>query len=449
MAIFEPDTGIMKLARIGLISVAGGLYLYFGLAAHLSDIFTDRCGGDFYGEYFQAMAVTRSGAGTHDHEAMMELAETLSGRDSVAPNVYPPTFTFLFSPLTAIPHRTARVLWLVLNHVWLAGTILVLRRLCWAVAKHQLSVFFSLVFFFLSASVYFPSMEHNWQGQANLPVLFLLALALFSYLAQGRDAVGGLCLGLAIVLKFFPAVVLPFLICRRRYRLVAWTSLWCVCLAVASLSVVSIEDYLHYPFVLLDSVYIVAGNDLASSYSLVSWLGGWIRIVGLEGTTSGLIVTSLRLLPYVLFLMISWMEARREDDASNQALTVEVLRYWQALLFVAFIMSKFWEHHLVFLLAPIYVLATLTSTNLVGKGRIRAAVAASIAITGVPGRGNVHWMRTIAVEPGLRGLGLPVGLATGFKFVGILILVLTMEFTVWRLKQSAPRRAFADGLGLV
>ncbi len=447
MADIEPHTRIRKLIRVGLISAAGGLYLYFGLAAHLSDIFSDRCGGDFYVEYFQAMAVSGSGAGTHDHEAMLELARTLAGRDRIAPNVYPPTFTFFVSPLTAIPHRTARVVWLLLNQMWLAGTIVLLRRLCWATAQRRMSIHFSLVFFLLSASVYFPVLEHNWQGQANLAVLFLLTLALYSYLTQGRDAVAGLWLGLAIVLKLFPVVILPFLICRRRYRLVAWTSLWCACMVVASLSVVSIEDYLQYPSVLLNSVYAGAGHELASSYSLVSWLGGWFRIIGLEGTTSGLIVTCLRLLPYVLFLTISWMEARREDDVSRQALTVEILRYWQALLFVAFIMSKFWEHHLVFMLAPIFVIATLTSENFVGRHRIRAALVAAVAITGVPSRGNVHWMRVIAVEPNLRGLGLPVGLATGFKFVGILILFLAMELTVWRLKQKAPRRALVSGGG--
>ncbi len=474
---------------MAVVALLGLLFLGLGVLAPLADIITDRGGLDFPAEYYHARLLLTERASVYDHEAMLALARAEIGRERLPYNVYPPFYSVLFLALVPFPYRVARALWVMLNLAALLLGVLGLRRIWEERAGARLPTGYTLAFFLLAGSLFYPTADHQWQGQANLVELCLVTWAFyFQTRRKSVTPLAALCYAAAVLLKLYPAIFLPYLFVRRQWRLLAWITAFAILFSAASLVIVRPEDYLGYPRLLLESNYVDGAANLAN-YSLASWAGGLAGFLGLPAAISGPAILLLRLSPYAVFLWLAWRERR---PAASQA---EALRFAQGFLLIGFIMSQFWEHHLVLLLFPYFMLgavyflpaiasATANVTQASGlssprrrqsgglphkrvfKADVHAArgatapesvgqvanlshgrtpqgegwgmgrflglglTVASAAIVAVPFLGNVRWFERVALIPRLTALGAPTDYLVGFKFVGVLLLLVALELAI-------------------
>ncbi|MBC7237203.1 MAG: DUF2029 domain-containing protein, partial [Chloroflexi bacterium] len=145
----------------------------------------------------------------------------------VWPYAYPPLIAVALVPATFLPYGLVRVGWWVLGVGSVVGGVWLLLRAMDALAPPYLALALLLLVRFE------PLVSALRLGQMELLQFLLLALALYA-LTLGRltgEAIGGLALGVAAGLKFFPGALIALLLWRRRWRAAAWalgTMLACI-----------------------------------------------------------------------------------------------------------------------------------------------------------------------------------------------------------------------------
>lgn len=145
--------------------------------------------------------------------AVWERDLTPSYHEPTRPNLYPPTFAILTSFLGLLPYRAAVVVWALLGGVAL---VLIFRGLesILAVPLPPLAKTAGLLLAFRPLESDFSN------GNANLIVLGLV-LGAIALARRGREVAGGVTLAAAILSKVSPVLILPWLIYRGRWRMLA------------------------------------------------------------------------------------------------------------------------------------------------------------------------------------------------------------------------------------
>jgi hypothetical protein len=130
--------------------------------------------------------------------------------------LYPPLVARVFQPLAALPYHTAKYLWMVLSLValggalWIAATLAGISRTPWRL----LSVG-------IIATAFYPLLTLLERGQTDSLTLLLLMAAVL-WLGRPRAAVAaGVLLALATMLKLHCVFIVPFLLVRRQWRVLA------------------------------------------------------------------------------------------------------------------------------------------------------------------------------------------------------------------------------------
>ena len=133
------------------------------------------------------------------------------------PFMYPPPAALLLVPLSALGQLPMMVALLMLNSAaWAAAVLLsVLLAAGNAWDRHP------LLYLLPSACCVFSVHDMYLLGQPNLLLLALL-LGAFACLRTGRDLAAGLLVALAVAIKAFPILVVPYLVYRRHWRALAW-----------------------------------------------------------------------------------------------------------------------------------------------------------------------------------------------------------------------------------
>jgi hypothetical protein len=147
--------------------------------------------------------------------------------ETVTPFKYSPFFAFVFAPLSLLPIKVSACVFLGLNFI---ATVL-LFLLSYDLAS-DFSVFrkfsdragfFIYLFAFACLSRY---VFLVWEsGQVNIIMAALVLLAVSS-LAKDRQPAAGAFLAAAILIKYTPAIFLPFFIFIRKPKIVLWTALF-------------------------------------------------------------------------------------------------------------------------------------------------------------------------------------------------------------------------------
>jgi hypothetical protein len=416
------------------LAAAAALFSW-AMAKHVADIVHHREGLDFHDYYFSAASI-RHGKSIYDHGAMVALAHEEVGTSGLPVLVYPPLLSALFVPLTFLPYATARIVWLASNEVLLAAAIAACARICAERGARRPGRLFCATFFLLAAAAFEPAIDHDWQGQSNTLVMALSAWALHEHLKRRPSDVGtGALLAPAFLLKLFPGIFVPYLVLRGRWRAAVWTAAASVAITLLSLVAVRWADYLRFPHVLGDSMYLKEGGGTLLNYSIPAtawWLGS---LAGAPEGAARLAGNVLRYLPYPLALAAAAWEARGEASLQAIARMVPALRLSQAFLLMAFLILKWWEHHLVFALVPILFAVRLVFFE---RAAVRAppVLAALLVVSGLwialP-RHPLMWEALQAPQ----WAGLRDGLVETKRF-GILLLVAVTEVLIWRLKRLAP-----------
>jgi Glycosyltransferase family 87 len=152
-------------------------------------------------------------SGVKDYDELRRVAQE---RDpGKRPYPYPPLACFLFMPLSRISTDHARLLWLFAFPLSFSLCLLCFLRAALPRARRYWpQVLLATVLCFMGSASVLHQLE---RGNYDWVVLSLYLLAL-AFMSLRRGWIAGVLLALAIALKAYPLVLLPFLVVLRRWR---------------------------------------------------------------------------------------------------------------------------------------------------------------------------------------------------------------------------------------
>jgi hypothetical protein len=169
----------------------------------------------------------------------------------------PPITAILYLPFTVFTFTTAKLVWNILNAlIWL----LMLFRLQ---RYFKFPAIYTLIF---SLVLFIPLKSNFQQGQMYIPVTALL-LEGFIAIEKQFNLKAGVLLGIAILLKIFPAIVLGYLVFSRKWKVASLTVV--SILTIISVSVIAIDPGIWHNYVFKILPRLSAGeinNTYAISY---------------------------------------------------------------------------------------------------------------------------------------------------------------------------------------
>ena len=151
--------------------------------------------------------------------------------DRVQPYIYPPPSLLVFWPLIHLPLEQAREAFRAFNHLcYLASIVLLLR---WAVpgARRKRWVAALCLIYILNFDAAFSTI---FLGQINLLILVLLCLALLALYNNAAPWRVALPLSVAIMIKTYPALLIPVLLFRRQFLTALLTAVFFAAFAALS-----------------------------------------------------------------------------------------------------------------------------------------------------------------------------------------------------------------------
>jgi hypothetical protein len=202
------------------------------------------------------------------------------------PYLYPPFLAFALIPLAYAPADLALLVWFaasVAAVVWSTRELLTLAYPEWRASS--LAPFIVALF-----AVTYPVLQSNLRnGQVNLIVMALAVASLRGYRA-GAPRRGALCWASAVAIKIVPAVLAPFYVRRREWRVcvmaaVAFVALCLLPALTLGAQVVSLNR--EYVSSFLAGSFGGRGGAGALDFSLGGTValifamdGGWVRAIG-------------------------------------------------------------------------------------------------------------------------------------------------------------------------
>jgi glycosyl transferase family 87 len=363
---------------------------------------------DFNDYYFAARFVA-AGRSPYDPAALAELARQHGIDLTIGTGYsYPLPFAIAMLPFTMLPVSAAAPVFTVLSLAAFGATVAV--WLSRAVRPGEPRA--GLAALALLAGAYPPVVGSVFSGQANLVVFALFALGTLLVIPGGRDAVaGGVAMGLAAVVKLFPAAVaMPLLLAGRRREGLAM---------LATIAVVLVVSTAVAPVASAGSgrlVDLLAPDPYFTNQSINGFLS---RIVLSSDRSAPLAAGAFD--PLVVGLVLVAM-----FGAANLALLARVRRRFAGtdvlvnaigLVVVAAVIAapknSFWNQ--VFLLVPagLLVLADGRVSALRGRDRVEALLLVAWFGTAViqqalwaaapPRDGSASWVLTLAYSAALYG----------------------------------------------
>ena len=186
--------------------------------------------------------------------------------------LYPPFLAVLVAPIAGLfpTYGTAMALWSALGALIAAGVALAVGRDEGLIRDRR-----NAAWLLGAAFVFPPLVAELILGNVHVLLLGLLAVGWLATRDRtpGAQAVAGVAVGIAALIKLFPAIVLVWLAVTGRWRAVAWAVGGAVTLALLTIPVVGIEPWLQYPTVILN---LGAPANTADALAPSLWLGQWL-----------------------------------------------------------------------------------------------------------------------------------------------------------------------------
>lgn len=326
------------------------------------------------------------------------------------PFVYPPPSLLAFWPLTVFRLEHAFVLFTIVSHLCLLGTMwLILTRLISLPEQRQLrtlALCLCVGYMLLSDAV--PATLNL--GQINIIAGFFVCLSLTALVEDKPAWRIALPLCLAILLKTYPVLLLILLVTRGKYRAAALT-VGCYGLFVAAAAVLlPAEVWTSWRTQVLPAAVVSKDEAVLFSHSNVSFVwnqsitGFFTKLFGDRTQTKaplylpGLATPVAHFFSAALMALTSWLAFRawRRGPRIGNALD-DIAAF---LLMVYLVAPVSWDHHLVFVL-PSAVLALTLILN--GAARGRTGTVLAIALCLIAWRMNLdlplfskHWWTLLA-----------------------------------------------------
>lgn len=198
---------------------------------------------DFSGAY-TAGRILRDGHGSRLYDDVLQESVQRSfspvavqKRGTILPYIHLPFEALLYAPLAHFPYLTAYAIWLGINLALLGSIPFLLRRRLEVLGKAP------LYFWLLAILAFFPIFVALIQGQDSVLLLFLYCLA-WASLERGAEFASGSWLALG---SYKYQLVVPFMLCWRRKKLIAGFLFVAAIAAFVSLAIVGWPSLLSYP----------------------------------------------------------------------------------------------------------------------------------------------------------------------------------------------------------
>ncbi len=273
---------------------------------------------------------------------------------------YPPPFLLLPRTLAILApdFLRFRMIWFALNGAVLVIGLIVVARMLGPVAGTRALLLAPLV---LASDLTVGTLQiGNLQA-----IVFSIAMIAMVLLAQRRYAAGGALLAFVTVSKLFPGLLLIYLLVRRQWRALAWTSGM-----MAALVAISLLDTGWTPYhVFLDHLPRLLGGEafpafrnpgaIAKNYS-VPGMAFKIQLFGITGASFG----AMKIVGWIYTLVVlalTIIVARRTLNREDEPLA------WLTILILASLRSPFLPAYAVI---PVLWLLTLLAANVAPTVRI-------------------------------------------------------------------------------
>jgi hypothetical protein len=286
---------------------------------------------------------------------------------------YPPPFLLLPRALAILApdFLRFRMIWFALNGVVILIGILTVVRMLGPVAGTRALLLSPLV---LASDLVIGTLQvGNLQA-----MIFFLAIIAMVLLAQRRYAAGGALLAFVTVSKLFPGLLLVYLLVRRKWRALAWTTG-----LIAALVVISLLDTGWTPYkAFLDHLPRLLGGEsfpafrnpgaFAKNYS-VPGMAFKLQLFGVTGASFG----AMKIVGWIytlVILAITIIVARRTLNREEEPLA------WLTILIVASLRSPFLPAYAV---VPVLWLLTLLAATVAPTVRMLCGTLLAWAILNI------------------------------------------------------------------
>ena len=174
----------------------------------------------------------------------------------IYPYFFPPASLLIFWPLISASFFVSKIVFTFLNTILLMGSIYLISKIFFGKV-----IFYSWIMFFLSL-VFYPLRFTFSDGQFNVVMLFVYTLGLYA-LFKKKPLAGGIGLGIGVVTKISPALIILYALFRKNFKLVFISGLTVLLLSQLSEHFVGKDiNYYYKEFVI---------NKVSSQSAPFSW----------------------------------------------------------------------------------------------------------------------------------------------------------------------------------
>jgi glycosyl transferase family 87 len=362
-----------------------------------------------FNDYYFAARLVGAGRSPYDPAALAELARQQGIELTIGTGYsYPLPFAIAMLPFTMLPVSAAALLFTALSLAAFGATVAVWLSRAVRPGERRAGIAALALF----AGAYPPVVGSVFSGQANLVVFALFALGILLVIPAGRDAVvGGVAVGLAAVVKLFPAAVaVPLLLAERRREGAA---------ILATIAVVLVISAVLAPVAIAGSgrlVDLLAPDPYFTNQSINGFLSRVVlssdRSIAVAAAAFDPLVAGLVLVAIFGAANLGLLASARRRLAKTDVL-VNAIGLVVAAAVIAAPKNSFWNQ--VFLLVPagLIVLADGRVSALRGRDRVEAVLVVAWFGTAVvqqalwaaapPRDGSASWVLTLAYSSALYG----------------------------------------------
>ena len=343
--------------------------------------------------------------------------------------LYPPAFAVTLIPLTWISNDLAVRIWLLVIQAAVLASLVIIYRVIGSPRRAEMLAVVAVL------TTFFPLANTVFAGTMNSLLLLLLTGAWACWLRR-RDVVSGALVGIAAIFKLFPLALLPYLVWRRHWKLVAALSLTGLGGLAVGLVVTSLDHNIYYFRDMLP--HLAAGTGYRENQSLAGFTARICQPSTADaGGSAG---WCGRLLDWPLMLLLLAIVLRATSRAARSG-----LEFALAVSALPLISSVTWSFHLVILILPIALLIRLAFSGALSRAAGRVLIAAWLCFSVLPAFHYLLIVHPLTHWPGVLDV-MPMGLTrlTGEAyFIGTVIIFAS----VWVALRNERRTETADRIG--
>ena len=200
----------MEIIRKHKVRIAVVLFLFIAFLGRYETKMPKRNFADFYVNYYTAQKLVK-GENIYDDQAYR--------KDKVANFKYPPVVALVFYPLGFLAKNAAAVSWFTINY------ILIILFFYWSskiIFDQALKNRSRNWIYFIASLFTLRFFAHNFdEGQVNFLMMATLTLSLF-LLRRKKSFLSSLSLGFSSLVKYMPAIFLPYFLFKRRIKVILY-----------------------------------------------------------------------------------------------------------------------------------------------------------------------------------------------------------------------------------